>query len=67
MVTYEIVLDWNDGRSETIAVSETETILDAAESAELGLPFGCLTGRMCDLCRTAPRRKRSPPPPAAST
>lgn len=49
MVTYEIVLDWNDGRSETIAVSETETILDAAESAELGLPFGCLTGA-CATC-----------------
>lgn len=38
-----------NGRSETVLVCETEAILAAAESAEFGLPFGCLTGA-CATC-----------------
>ena len=42
-------LAWPDGRTETLSVPSTETILDAAEDAEVGLPFGCLTGA-CGTC-----------------
>lgn len=48
-MTHEIVLEWVDGRTETIGVRESETILEAAESAGVGLPVGCLTGA-CATC-----------------
>lgn len=45
----EITLEWADGRCETILVAEAETILEAAESVGVSLPFGCLTGA-CATC-----------------
>ncbi|WP_129116450.1 2Fe-2S iron-sulfur cluster-binding protein [Halegenticoccus tardaugens] len=47
--THRVELVWRDGRAEAVAVSPDETVLDAAEAAELGLPFGCLTGA-CATC-----------------
>jgi ferredoxin len=48
-VTHEVDLEWVDGRCESVLVSEIETILEAAESAGVSLPFGCLTGA-CVTC-----------------
>jgi ferredoxin len=48
-VTYEITLVWDNGRAETIAVNGSETVIDAAERIDIGLPFGCLTGA-CATC-----------------
>lgn len=48
-MTYEITLVWDNGRTETIAVNESETVIDAAECTDIGLPFGCLTGA-CATC-----------------
>jgi len=46
----EARLDWRGSdRHETIAVREGQTILDAAETADIGLPFGCKTGA-CGTC-----------------
>jgi len=42
-------LEWRDGRTATLDVPADETVLDAAEDADLGLPFGCLTGA-CATC-----------------
>nr|WP_158202831.1 2Fe-2S iron-sulfur cluster binding domain-containing protein [Halomarina oriensis] len=42
-------MTWPDGEDETLRVAGDETILDAAERADLGLPFGCLTGA-CATC-----------------
>ena len=47
--TYPIELRFRDGRVERIDVAEDETVLDAAERAGVGLPFGCLTGA-CATC-----------------
>ena len=49
---YRVTLTWPDGRSETLRVAPDETVLDAAERADLGLPFGCLTGA-CGTCTGA--------------
>ncbi|RRJ31453.1 2Fe-2S iron-sulfur cluster-binding protein [Halocatena pleomorpha] len=49
MTTYEIVLEWQDGRTESIRVEADETVLEVAERAGLGLPYGCLTGA-CATC-----------------
>jgi ferredoxin len=48
-VNHEITLVWTDDRTETIAVNESETVIDAAERVDIGLPFGCLTGA-CATC-----------------
>ncbi len=46
----EVRLEWRDGdRTETIAVADDETILETAEAADVGLPFGCTTGA-CGTC-----------------
>ncbi|KAA9399840.1 ferredoxin [Haloarcula sp. CBA1130] len=46
----EVLLDWRDSdRTETVSVPDGETILDAAEAADIGLPFGCRTGA-CGTC-----------------
>jgi ferredoxin len=46
----EVRLDWRDSdREETISVPAGKTILEGAETAELGLPFGCTTGA-CGTC-----------------
>jgi ferredoxin len=50
-VIHDVTLVWNDAddQRETIAVSEDETVIDAAERVSCGLPFGCLTGA-CATC-----------------
>ena len=45
----QVTLEWRDDRHETIAVDPDETILDAAEAADVALPFGCRTGA-CATC-----------------
>jgi ferredoxin len=46
----EVRLDWRDSdRRETVSAESGETILNAAEAANLGLPFGCTTGA-CGTC-----------------
>jgi len=46
----EVRLDWRgDGRQETLAVGDDQTILDAAQAADVSLPFGCTTGA-CGTC-----------------
>ena len=47
--SHAVTLVWSDDRHETLEVEERETVLDAAERAGLGLPFGCLTGA-CGTC-----------------
>lgn len=46
---HRVTLTWPGGRRETLRVDPDETVLDAAERADLGLPFGCLTGA-CGTC-----------------
>lgn len=46
---HQLVLTWRDGGEETVRASETETVLEAAESAGAVLPFGCRTGA-CSSC-----------------
>ena len=46
----EVRLNWRDGeRQETLTVKGDESVLDAAEAAGIGLPFGCKTGA-CGTC-----------------
>jgi len=47
-VTYAIDLE-RGGETVRIDAERDETILDAAESADVGLPFGCRTGA-CGTC-----------------
>ncbi|WP_436346182.1 2Fe-2S iron-sulfur cluster-binding protein [Natronorubrum sp. FCH18a] len=49
MTTRDATLEWPDGRTRTVAVREDETVLEAAERADIGLPFGCRTGA-CGTC-----------------
>ena len=44
-----MTLEWPDGRTRTIAGRENETVLEAAERADIALPFGCRTGA-CGTC-----------------
>ena len=46
---YELALSWRDGREETIPAGAHQTVLDAAERADVSLPFGCRTGA-CSTC-----------------
>jgi ferredoxin len=46
---HALTLMWRDGREETVRSVEDQTILDAAESAGVSLPFGCRTGA-CATC-----------------
>jgi len=46
---YDLALSWRDGREETVRASDDETVLEAAESADVSLPFGCRTGA-CVSC-----------------
>lgn len=48
-MTHEVALEWTDGRCEHVKANESETLLEAAERAEVALPFGCLTGA-CATC-----------------
>ena len=46
----EVRLEWRGpDRAATIDAAPDETILDAAEAADAGLPFGCRTGA-CGTC-----------------
>ena len=45
----KVTLKWRDGRQETIVVTRDQTILGAAETADITLPFGCRTGA-CATC-----------------
>jgi len=46
----EVTLCWRDSRRrETVEVDEDESVLEAAEAADIGLPFGCRTGA-CGTC-----------------
>ena len=49
--THDVTLEWPraDRETRTIAVAEDETVLEAAERAGVGLPFGCRTGA-CGTC-----------------
>ena len=47
--TYDVELVWRDGRTERLRVGAGETIVDAAEAAGIGLPYGCLYGA-CATC-----------------
>jgi ferredoxin len=49
MTTYDVRLAWPDGREASVAVPEDSTVLDAAEAADVSLPFGCRTGA-CATC-----------------
>lgn len=46
---HHLALVWRDGPEETLSASEDETVLGAAESSGVGLPFGCRTGA-CASC-----------------
>jgi len=47
---YRIQFEWRGSdRTATVVASEGETILEAGEGAELGLPFGCRRG-VCATC-----------------
>ena len=46
---HHFTLAGRDGPEVTVLASEGETILDAAESAGVSLPFGCRTGA-CGSC-----------------
>lgn len=60
---FQVILEWRDGRTETVAVGE-EPILDAAERADVALPFGCRTGACATcvgrLCEGAVDHRRPP-------
>ncbi|WP_311172494.1 2Fe-2S iron-sulfur cluster-binding protein [Halobellus ordinarius] len=47
--THAVELCWSDGRTETVRVGSDETVVDAAEAAEIALPYGCLYGA-CGTC-----------------
>ena len=42
-------LVWRDGSRDRIVASSRESVLEAAEGAEVALPFGCRTGA-CATC-----------------
>lgn len=46
---HRLTLAWRDGREEIVPASESESVLDAAESHDVPLPFGCRTGA-CASC-----------------
>lgn len=47
--SHRIELVWQDGRTESIRVDDGESIVDAAEAADVGVPYGCLYGA-CGTC-----------------
>jgi ferredoxin len=46
---HETVLSWSAGHERVIGARADESILNAAERADLALPFGCRTGA-CATC-----------------
>ncbi|WP_251343963.1 2Fe-2S iron-sulfur cluster-binding protein [Haloplanus halophilus] len=49
MTTHEVRLEWRDGRRDTVSVAADETVIDATERENLGVPYGCLYGA-CGTC-----------------
>ncbi|RZH68715.1 2Fe-2S iron-sulfur cluster-binding protein [Natrinema altunense] len=47
--SHAVTLEWPDGRTRTISAREDETVLEAADRADIALPHGCLTGA-CGTC-----------------
>lgn len=47
---HRVTLSWPDGREERVAADPGETVLEAAERAGVGLPFGCRTGACASCC-----------------
>jgi ferredoxin len=45
----ELTFTWQDGRTKTVRANEDQTVLEAAEAADISLPFGCRTGA-CSTC-----------------
>jgi ferredoxin len=48
-VSYRVEVTWPDDRADALLVAADETVLEAAEAAGVGLPFGCRTGA-CSTC-----------------
>lgn len=48
-MSHRVTLEWRDGCEATVEVADGETIIDAAERAGLGVPYGCLYG-VCATC-----------------
>jgi len=48
-MSHAVTLEWRDGREATVDVREAETVIDATERADLGVPYGCLYGA-CATC-----------------
>ena len=46
---HTVTLEWRNGREATVEVREAETVIDATERADLGVPYGCLYGA-CATC-----------------
>ncbi|MFB6156354.1 MAG: 2Fe-2S iron-sulfur cluster-binding protein [Haloferacaceae archaeon] len=46
---HRVTLEWRDGRTATVEVDAGETVVNAAEDAGVGVPYGCLTGA-CATC-----------------
>lgn len=49
MSEYDVDLVWRDGRRASVSAAADETVLAAAERANVSLPFGCRTGA-CASC-----------------
>ncbi|RKD93544.1 2Fe-2S iron-sulfur cluster-binding protein [Halopiger aswanensis] len=49
MTEYDVILEWPDGRTETIDAPENESVLDAAQRAGVRLPYDCRKGT-CITC-----------------
>jgi ferredoxin len=62
--THAVELVRPDGRTETVRVGRGETIVDAAERADVAVPYGCLYG-VCGTCTAelieGEVRHRAPP------
>ncbi|ODR82243.1 ferredoxin [Haladaptatus sp. W1] len=46
---HRVELRWRGGGTETVRAAEAESVLAAAERADVGLPFGCRIGA-CATC-----------------
>ncbi|NUB89959.1 2Fe-2S iron-sulfur cluster binding domain-containing protein [Haloterrigena sp. SYSU A121-1] len=49
MTSHDVTLEWTDGSTQTIAVDENESVLDAAQRAGARLPYDCREGT-CITC-----------------
>ncbi|MFA9504009.1 2Fe-2S iron-sulfur cluster-binding protein [Natrinema sp. H-ect1] len=49
MTTHEVTLEWTDGRTRTLDVAESQTVLEAAQRVGARLPYDCRSGT-CITC-----------------